>query len=601
MIKQFALFALLVALSSASITPVGWQASGIPSSCTITPSSIAIAVDGQKPVYVSCRDGLGKEVTCPQMSWSSTIGSISFSSDPLVFLAGTTAGTGTITATSSPSSDPQFSCSIPVTVLPGAPSRLSVTPESAKVPVGSTQQFFARLFDKYGNEIANSFLAQQFSWSIESEYAIGEVSQTGLFSASAKGEGRVIAVYSATPASSEVFGSARVSVVPKSAGTYCVISPQGAQVKVSSTLRLSVKCYQEDPRSAKAEGIEIECPAMGWSATEGTIIPDPLPSADERAATYTAGTIARSVLITAYDATPNPNPASSLLSCTTYVQVVPGEPASVSILPTSVSLYVGDSQRFQAFAYDKYGNAIQGSEFSWSASGGIGEVDSEGRFSATKAGTGAVKAELVSPLPAKELSATAQVNVLSQGSPGGGGGGGGGGSGTTGGGSFASSSTLSYTCAGAPATLKVKIFKQGSTALAEIFHLGTQTSKVFSSTVSNNVEVAIPLEKSGDYELRVSVGTEQRNANFYVPPCTPTSVNITKNITIELKEPPTKTVSPPPAQPPSGGAPKPNQQVQPPATQPKIEEGVPLAVFLVVGLLLLAAAAFLLFGKKKEE
>jgi hypothetical protein len=343
---------------------------------------------------------------------------------------------------------------------------------------------------------------------------------------------------------------------------------------------------------------------------------DSFPS-EEAGAKFIAGTEAKQAQITV-----SPRASAEPMgyfSCGTKIAILPGTPVQLSISPTSTTMYVGDKQQFSATGYDEYKNAVTEPEVFWSVSGGIGSVDGKGLFSAAKAGSGTVQASLLPQLPteaaaASSLSTTAAVSVSARPEPanasGGSGTGGGSGSGgsSSGGGSFASSSTVSFTCAGKEGSISIKIFKPGASALAEIFYMEEKPSKkVLSTAASGSQALKFTPEKPGVYSLHVTVSTEQRNADFYVPPCLPSTINVTKNLTVDLSPPapPKQEPQPQKQQPPvqqQAGA----GQEQPPVQQQASGEmalfGIPvlpLAAILLV--LILAAGYMLLAGRKKSD
>lgn len=93
--------------------------------------------------------------------------------------------------------------------------------------------------------------------------------------------------------------------------------------------------------------------------------------------------------------------------------------ASMQLEPPSASLQAGDVQNFIAIGSDSNGNQlgqVDNSLLEWSASGGVGTIDSGGMFTATTEGAGEVDAVYASD-PA--IRASAPVSVSSGGGAGG--------------------------------------------------------------------------------------------------------------------------------------------------------------------------------------
>ncbi|TLY37482.1 MAG: hypothetical protein E6K61_12090, partial [Nitrospirae bacterium] len=81
-------------------------------------------------------------------------------------------------------------------------------------------------------------------------------------------------------------------------------------------------------------------------------------------------------------------------SGTATVNIVPGALDHVDVLPGVASIVAGTTMTFTAQAKDRFGNTISGAGFTWGVSGGIGTIDSAGRFTAsTTVGTGTVTAQ----------------------------------------------------------------------------------------------------------------------------------------------------------------------------------------------------------------
>jgi hypothetical protein len=116
-------------------------------------------------------------------------------------------------------------------------------------------------------------------------------------------------------------------------------------------------------------------------------------------------------------------------------------------------------------------------------------------------------------------------------------GGGGSSGGSNGGASFQTSTTVSFSCMGNPGTVKITVFDPNvKNATVEIIYMGgSRSEKVFAKEITGTTTVSFTPENAGDYVLRVNVGTDQTNANFFVPYCGPQTANVTQNITVRLE------------------------------------------------------------------
>jgi TolB protein len=97
---------------------------------------------------------------------------------------------------------------------------------------------------------------------------------------------------------------------------------------------------------------------------------------------------------------------SILLSLAALASAAPGEPATLTLAPTSLVIYVGESQQFSATVLDEEGAELD-LKPAWSLTGEIGEVDQTGLFTAgPRRASGVVTATL------GELTVSAPVSVV---------------------------------------------------------------------------------------------------------------------------------------------------------------------------------------------
>ncbi len=96
-----------------------------------------------------------------------------------------------------------------------------------------------------------------------------------------------------------------------------------------------------------------------------------------------------------------------ILAAATLAGAAPGEPATLSVAPTSLVIYVGETHQFVATVLDEEGKPTRLQTRAWSLTGEIGEVDQTGLFTAgPKRAAGVVTATLGT------LVATASVSVV---------------------------------------------------------------------------------------------------------------------------------------------------------------------------------------------
>lgn len=170
-------------------------------SITVAPSTASVPTGGTQQFIATGFDQSGKPLSPqPTFTWS-VIGGGTIDQSTGVFIAGPTAGTSTVTATSGP-----ISGSATATVTSGQPvlvlTTINVTPSTASVQAGGTQQFTATGFDQTG---ASIFPQPTFTWSVIGGGTIG--TSTGVFTA-----GSTAGTSTVTATGGTVSGTATVTV-----------------------------------------------------------------------------------------------------------------------------------------------------------------------------------------------------------------------------------------------------------------------------------------------------------------------------------------------------------------------------------------------------
>ncbi|MCX8174584.1 MAG: Ig-like domain-containing protein [Candidatus Micrarchaeota archaeon] len=500
-----------------------------PNACFISPSSLSIGAGQQQLFSVSCHNG-AIELACPQMGWSSTIGSVLSNNTTALFSAGSSAGSGAISAfaLSGPS---DFSCLAQISVsAPAVPSGCKITPRA--IAVGTNQQatFFVSCFNEEQDELA----CPQMSWSSTiGTLSVSDDTHSADFISSTAGSGKVTATSSTKSSSPGKFSDSfsceadvSVSSTPLIAER-CELSPASLSIGINQEHTFRVSCFSSQ------QDEEIPCPQMGWSATIGSISP----SSSQTAVFSSPSSPGRGEVA----AFPKQSPALPF-RCSSEVTVVAatGGIAQMRLFPPSAALYTGQTQQFVAKAYDANGNFIRdlaASEVNWSVNNTVGRIDADGLFTAVGVGTTTVRADYRANTPGLPIFATAIVSVSSLPPSTGGGGGALIGTGSNnGGGSFRTSTKVGFTCEGQPASVAITYYDSAAPeATVAIYHLGQErTSLAFSQKVSTTTALSFTPQKAGNYEIRVSLGTDQTTTSFYVPPCTPQTANVTQSVTVRL-------------------------------------------------------------------
>ena len=489
----------------------------------------------QFTVYASLPNGSIMQVPNSDLAWS-TAGGIGNVGSTGLFTA-TTAGIGTVSAIFTgpiPISVTQSIVTAFVTVNSGPPPPpppngsyyIMISPASATLLVGATQQFVAQLYDSNGTyllDVPNADL----SW-LSSNTAVGTIDALGVFSAIAQGFSVVKVTYIGTAyanvTSQNMANVAVLPALPSNATYTLLISPASASLLVGATQQFVAQLSDE----AGTYLLDVPNSDLSWisgNATVGTI---------DSLGVLTALSPGTTYVKVIYIGTFFTNVTSQNTANVT-VNAAPS-PANVSyilITPNPASLFVGQSQQFIATAYNASGaslGVLPNANLTWSVDNStIGTIDANGTFTALAIGNAAVSATY------GPLSANASATVSQFVPPPNGGGSGSGGS-NNGGGSYKTATTVSFSCVGEAGTVKITVFdSKVKNATVDIFYLGEPREKVFTQEIAGTTTIPFTPEKQGEYELHVSVGPDQTSARFFVPYCGPETQNVTQDITVRLE------------------------------------------------------------------
>jgi Bacterial Ig domain len=243
---------------------------------------------------------------------------------------------------------------------------IALTPASASLNDGATQQFSATALDQFGNALTTQ---PAFSWSVTGS---GTISSSGLYSAPTSGTGAatVTANNGSVSATASVAVNAQGPTVQNAAaanpspvnGTTTNLSVLGADAGGAASLTYTWATTGTPPAP-------VTFSANGTNAAQNSTV------TIARAGTY-------SFQVTITDA--------SGLTATSAVNVTVNQTFTrIALTPASASLGDGATQQFGATALDQFGNAlITQPVFAWSVTG-LGTINSSsGLYSAPTSGTG---------------------------------------------------------------------------------------------------------------------------------------------------------------------------------------------------------------------
>ena len=164
---------------------------------TISPASASIQIGATQQLSVTCSDQYGAAFTCPILTWSS--------SDPYVatvgasgLVTGIAEGSASITANSSGITS---NASVVTVTLPPPPvlTKITISPVSTSIQIGTTKQLTAICSDQYGKNMTCPTL----TWSSSSP-SVATVDASGLVTGIAEGSSSITATASGVTSDASV-------------------------------------------------------------------------------------------------------------------------------------------------------------------------------------------------------------------------------------------------------------------------------------------------------------------------------------------------------------------------------------------------------------
>jgi len=271
------------------------------------------------------------------VSWSASSGMVNSSG---MYTAPNAAGNYTVKATSM--ADTTVSASAAVTVT--APVAVTISPTSASLPSGGTQQFIATITGSNNTAV---------SWSATH----GTISSSGFYTAPGAAGSYTVTATSAADTSKSASASVTVSAAPVVAIS---ISPGSASLSTGGTQQFT----------ATVTGSSNT--AVNWSASGGSI---------SSAGNYTAPATAGTYKVTATSAADSTKSASANVTVSATTPVV-----AISISPASASLVTSGTRQFTATVTGSSNTAV-GWQVSGVAGGNsvLGTISTSGMYTAPAA------------------------------------------------------------------------------------------------------------------------------------------------------------------------------------------------------------------------
>jgi hypothetical protein len=355
---------------------------------SVSPANISVVV-GHQQLFTALVTG----ATNTAVTWSVTGSGCSEAACGLISSSGVYAAPSTVpnpavvTVTATSVANPLKSSKATVTILP--PVAVSISPTTAQVVAGKTQQFTATVINTTNTAVTWSLGGAGCSGS-----TCGTVSSSGLYTAPSTVPSPAQVIVTATSvADSTKSASATVTILPPVAVS---ISPTGAQVVAGKTQQFT------------ATVINTTNTAVTWSLRGAGC------------SGSACGTISPSGLYTAPGTVPDPaqvtvtvtSLADSTKSASATVTILP--PVVLSISPTTAQVVAGQTQQFTATVINTTNTAV-----TWSLSGagcsgsGCGTISTSGLYTAPGTVPNPALVNVVATSTADNTkSASATVTVL---------------------------------------------------------------------------------------------------------------------------------------------------------------------------------------------
>ena len=325
---------------------------------TISPSSASIEEGGTQQFSATAYDSVDVEISGKTFIWSSDSASVA-TIDSSGLATGVDAGSTTITAAVDGKSD---TASLTVTEPPPVVARVTVSPSSASIEEGGTQQFSATAYDSVDVEISG----KTFIWSSDSA-SVATIDSSGLATGVDAGSTTITATLDGES------GTATLTVTEAPPAVARVtVSPSSVSIEEGGTHQFSATAYTSD-------NTMISGKTFAWTSSSTSV-----------------ATINSSGLATGVDAGSTTITATvDGISGTATLTVTEAPPAvaRVTVSPSSVSIEEGGTHQFSATAYTSDNTTISGKTFAWtSSSTSVATINASGLATAVDAGSTTITA-----------------------------------------------------------------------------------------------------------------------------------------------------------------------------------------------------------------
>ncbi len=247
-------------------------------------------------------------------------------------------------------------------VNPGALDSVSITPSSASIAIGQSQDFTSRSYDSYSNEITSG---RSITWSLNNQNlgSLNNTSQPTTSFTASNVSGSTYLNVSITVGANTKIANVLVNVLPGPLHHFVIddiSSPQPAQTIFQ--VRVTAKDSYNNTVNIFTDQVTI-------ADLSGTVTPN-------TSTNFVDGVwIGMVQIVNVYNRDSISVSYGTITGVSNQFDVISNLLDRVVITPSNATLVVGRSLGFSAQGYDSFGNAIIGLSYNWQVIGGIGTVD----------------------------------------------------------------------------------------------------------------------------------------------------------------------------------------------------------------------------------
>jgi uncharacterized protein YjdB len=345
--------ATISAASEGKIGSATVRVTSVPiASVTIAPPSTTVEIGKTAQLTATVRDANNQVVAGASVTWSSSNTNVAAVNTTGV-VTGVATGTATITASSGGRSG-----TATVTVTPVGVGSVTIQPPSATLIVGQTTTLVATVRDGQGNVVSGASVV----WSTNNG-AVATVTNAGIVRGVSAGSATI------TATSGGRSGTAQITVNPVPVGSVTV-DPSSATLNPTQTRQLTATVRDE-------AGNVLTGRAVTWTTSNALI-----------------ATVSNTGLVTAL----LPGSATITASAggvggTASITVNPFPVGSVSVDPTSATVFIGRTTQLTATVRNTQGEVMTGQAVTWSSSNtNVATVSPTGLVSGVASGTATITA-----------------------------------------------------------------------------------------------------------------------------------------------------------------------------------------------------------------